>query len=81
MNADLGTPRELTGLKQRRALYQPELPPCLQRGAGVIVPGRRELKLRKAGRSRDAWAVHFAIEPKPKTELRKPACGRDCWRV
>ncbi|EEC84297.1 hypothetical protein OsI_30782 [Oryza sativa Indica Group] len=30
MNADLGKPRELTGLQQRRALYQPELPPCLE---------------------------------------------------
>ncbi|KAL6643402.1 hypothetical protein ACP70R_018959 [Stipagrostis hirtigluma subsp. patula] len=30
MNADLGTTRELTGLQQRRALYQPELPLCLQ---------------------------------------------------
>ncbi|CAL5090857.1 unnamed protein product [Urochloa decumbens] len=30
MNADLGSPRELTGLQRRRALYQPELPPCLQ---------------------------------------------------
>ncbi|KAL6643356.1 hypothetical protein ACP70R_019021 [Stipagrostis hirtigluma subsp. patula] len=30
MNPDLGTPRELTGLQRRRALYQPELPPCLQ---------------------------------------------------
>uniref|UniRef100_A0A0D9XC75 Phosphofructokinase domain-containing protein n=1 Tax=Leersia perrieri TaxID=77586 RepID=A0A0D9XC75_9ORYZ len=30
MNADLGKPRELTGLQQRRSLYQPELPPCLQ---------------------------------------------------
>ncbi|RLM86538.1 pyrophosphate--fructose 6-phosphate 1-phosphotransferase subunit alpha-like [Panicum miliaceum] len=30
MNADLGSPRELTGLQRRRALYQPDLPPCLQ---------------------------------------------------
>ncbi|TKW32516.1 hypothetical protein SEVIR_2G172700v4 [Setaria viridis] len=30
MNADQGSPRELTGLQRRRALYQPELPPCLQ---------------------------------------------------
>ncbi|CAN6204095.1 unnamed protein product [Urochloa humidicola] len=30
MNADLGSPRDLTGLQRRRALYQPELPPCLQ---------------------------------------------------
>lgn len=30
MNADLGKRRELTGLQQRRALYQPELPPCLE---------------------------------------------------
>ncbi|XP_052168609.1 pyrophosphate--fructose 6-phosphate 1-phosphotransferase subunit alpha-like isoform X1 [Oryza glaberrima] len=30
MNADLGKPRELTGLQKRRALHQPELPPCLQ---------------------------------------------------
>ncbi|KAG2642608.1 hypothetical protein PVAP13_2KG193355 [Panicum virgatum] len=30
MNADLGSPRELTGLQRRRALYQPDLPPCLE---------------------------------------------------
>ncbi|KAJ1289144.1 hypothetical protein BS78_02G142300 [Paspalum vaginatum] len=30
MNADVGSPRELTGLQRRRALYQPELPPSLQ---------------------------------------------------
>lgn len=30
MNADLGAPRELAGLQRRRAMYQPELPPCLQ---------------------------------------------------
>ncbi|KAK3129819.1 hypothetical protein QOZ80_6BG0485110 [Eleusine coracana subsp. coracana] len=30
MNADLGAPRELTGLQRRRALYQPVLPPCIQ---------------------------------------------------
>ncbi|OEL25370.1 Pyrophosphate--fructose 6-phosphate 1-phosphotransferase subunit alpha [Dichanthelium oligosanthes] len=30
MDADLGSPRELTWLQRRRALYQPELPPCLQ---------------------------------------------------
>ncbi|XP_062199834.1 pyrophosphate--fructose 6-phosphate 1-phosphotransferase subunit alpha-like [Phragmites australis] len=36
MNADLGVPRELAGLQRRRALYQPELPPCLQ-GARIRV--------------------------------------------
>ncbi|KAK8450976.1 hypothetical protein SEVIR_6G130600v4 [Setaria viridis] len=31
MNADFGAPKELAGgLQQRRALYQPRLPPCLQ---------------------------------------------------
>jgi hypothetical protein len=31
MNADYGAPTELAGpLQQRRALYQPRLPPCLQ---------------------------------------------------
>ncbi|WVZ64287.1 hypothetical protein U9M48_013832 [Paspalum notatum var. saurae] len=30
MNADVGSPMELTGLQRRRALYQPELPPSLQ---------------------------------------------------
>ena len=31
MNADFGAPKELAGgLQQRRALYQPPLPPCLQ---------------------------------------------------
>lgn len=32
---DLGSPRELTGLQRRRALYQPELPPCLLQGTRV----------------------------------------------
>ncbi|VAI27991.1 unnamed protein product [Triticum turgidum subsp. durum] len=37
MNADYGVPTELAGpLQQRRALYQPRLPPCLQ-GATVRV--------------------------------------------
>lgn len=37
MNADYGAPTELAGpLQQRRALYQPRLPPCLQ-GATVRV--------------------------------------------
>jgi hypothetical protein len=36
MNADdLGSPRELTGLQRRRALYQPELPPCLVQVCGL----------------------------------------------
>ncbi|KAL6838988.1 hypothetical protein ACP4OV_031215 [Aristida adscensionis] len=30
MDANFGMTRELTGLQQRRALYHPELPPCLQ---------------------------------------------------
>ncbi|EER96517.1 hypothetical protein BDA96_02G166800 [Sorghum bicolor] len=38
MNADdLGSPRELTGLQRRRALYQPELPPCLVQGTRIRV--------------------------------------------
>ncbi|XP_066399220.1 pyrophosphate--fructose 6-phosphate 1-phosphotransferase subunit alpha-like isoform X1 [Miscanthus floridulus] len=38
MNADdLGSPRELTGLQRRRALYQPELPPCLLQGTRIRV--------------------------------------------
>jgi hypothetical protein len=40
MNADFGAPKELAGgLQQRRALYQPRLPPCLQ----VIVPSIRPI--------------------------------------
>jgi hypothetical protein len=36
MNADdLGSPRDLTGLQRRRALYQPELPPCLLQVCGL----------------------------------------------
>ncbi|WOL12370.1 pyrophosphate--fructose 6-phosphate 1-phosphotransferase subunit alpha [Canna indica] len=30
MDSDYGVPRELSGLQKQRALYQPELPPCLQ---------------------------------------------------
>ena len=31
MNVDFGAPKELAGgLQQRRAFYQPRLPPCLQ---------------------------------------------------
>ncbi|RLM56306.1 pyrophosphate--fructose 6-phosphate 1-phosphotransferase subunit alpha-like [Panicum miliaceum] len=34
MDSDYGAPRELSALQRARALYQPELPPCLQMGAG-----------------------------------------------
>jgi hypothetical protein len=30
MDSDYGAPRELSPLQKRRALYQPELPPCIQ---------------------------------------------------
>ncbi|URE34874.1 pyrophosphate--fructose 6-phosphate 1-phosphotransferase [Musa troglodytarum] len=30
MESDYGVPRDLSGLQKQRALYQPELPPCLQ---------------------------------------------------
>ncbi|KAM0932392.1 putative diphosphate--fructose-6-phosphate 1-phosphotransferase [Dioscorea sansibarensis] len=30
MDSDYGLPRELSGLQKKRALYHPELPPCLQ---------------------------------------------------
>uniref|UniRef100_A0A6V7QWF8 Pyrophosphate--fructose 6-phosphate 1-phosphotransferase subunit alpha n=1 Tax=Ananas comosus var. bracteatus TaxID=296719 RepID=A0A6V7QWF8_ANACO len=30
MDSDYGVPRELSALQKKRALYQPELPPCLQ---------------------------------------------------
>jgi hypothetical protein len=30
MDSDYGAPRELSALQKARALYQPELPPCLQ---------------------------------------------------
>jgi hypothetical protein len=45
MNADFGAPKELAGgLQQRRALYQPRLPPCLQVIApSISVPSRRSV--------------------------------------
>jgi hypothetical protein len=30
MDSDYGVPRELSEVQKKRALYQPELPPCLQ---------------------------------------------------
>jgi hypothetical protein len=30
MDSDYGVPRELSEVQQKRTLYQPELPPCLQ---------------------------------------------------
>lgn len=30
MDSDYGVPRELSDLQKQRALYEPELPPCLQ---------------------------------------------------
>lgn len=38
MESDYGAPRELSGLQQHRALYRPELPPCLQVSALSLVP-------------------------------------------
>lgn len=39
MNADFGAPKELAGgLQQRRALYQPRLPPCLQVTFDSLMP-------------------------------------------
>lgn len=41
MDSDYGVPRELSALQKKRALYQPELPPCLQ--VPSPVPARRVL--------------------------------------
>jgi diphosphate-dependent phosphofructokinase len=30
MDSDYGVPRELSEVQKKRALYQPEVPPCLQ---------------------------------------------------
>ena len=38
MDSDYGAPRELSALQKARALYQPELPPCLQVGTPPSPP-------------------------------------------
>lgn len=38
MDSDYGVPRELSALQKKRALYQPELPPCLQVPSPVPAP-------------------------------------------
>nr|CAB3467953.1 unnamed protein product [Digitaria exilis] len=58
MDSDYGAPRELSPLQKARALYQPELPPCLQFATPLPVPVIPPLWIRVA-------AVHAGFPPPP----------------